>query len=44
MANERKNGELCKAGRMKGLSPLELLSSLGVKNRRDGDANAPVDG
>ena len=42
MAIDRKNGELCSAGRMKGLSSLVSLSSAGVKKSRfrDGDANA----
>lgn len=34
MARERKKGELCNAGRMKGLSELDSASDLGVKKRR----------
>eukprot|EP00585_Thalassiosira_rotula_P025807 CAMPEP_0196246786 /NCGR_PEP_ID=MMETSP0913-20130531/36616_1 /TAXON_ID=49265 /ORGANISM="Thalassiosira rotula, Strain GSO102" /LENGTH=50 /DNA_ID=CAMNT_0041531523 /DNA_START=13 /DNA_END=162 /DNA_ORIENTATION=- len=43
MARERKKGELCNAGRMKGLSELESSASdLGVKKRRVDDVDVEV--
>lgn len=41
MARERKKGELCRAGLCQTKSSSSsVVSTLGVKKRRDGDANA----
>jgi len=42
MARERKKGELCNAGRIKGLSELDSSSDLGVKKRRVDDVDVEV--